>query len=79
MNTEKRTNKGYKIKQSIYDKAMRRASREKGALANLIENVVIAYAYGMSIRAETYDKAGNPEIETVANHTDWPKFLDVKR
>lgn len=41
---EKRVLKGYKIKQSVYDKAMRRAKRDKRPLANLIENFVTDYA-----------------------------------
>lgn len=51
MNAEKRLNKGYKVKNAFYKKAMRRARKEKGTLANLLENVVIAYSYGLDIKA----------------------------
>ena len=58
MNVEKRLNKGYKVKPVFYKKAMSRAKKEKGKLANLLENVVIAYAYGLDIKAISL-KPGN--------------------
>lgn len=51
MINEKRYVRGYKVKPSIYKKAMSRAKKEKGALANIVENVVMAYAYGLDIKA----------------------------
>lgn len=42
---EPRTVKGYKIQDSTYQKAMRRAKREKLELATLVEVWVIAYAH----------------------------------
>jgi hypothetical protein len=48
---EKRLNKGYKVKDSFYKKAKKRADKEGGTLANILENVVIAYSFGMDIRA----------------------------
>jgi hypothetical protein len=44
--TEKRVLKGYKIRQSTYDKAMRRAKKERLALATLIEGWVRNYSNG---------------------------------
>lgn len=78
MNNEKRIVKGYKVKPSIYKKAMQRAKKEKGALANLLENVVMSYAYGLDIKATKYDKAGNEEIEGIRSSKDWPKFITLK-
>lgn len=43
---EKRTNKGYKIHDSVYVKAMRRARKDKKKLARLIESFVLAYSTG---------------------------------
>lgn len=44
---EKRKVKGYKILPSKYNKAMRRAKKEKMPLATLIEDIVTGYADGM--------------------------------
>lgn len=41
---EKRIIKGYKIRESSYKKAMKRASKSKLSLATLIEVWVLAYA-----------------------------------
>lgn len=41
---EKRTIKSYKIKQSVYDKARKRASRKGTSLAKEIEIFVTEYA-----------------------------------
>jgi hypothetical protein len=55
--TEKRKLKGYKIRESIYKKAMRRANKEKTSLAPKIEKWVSAYASGeqVVVLAETVD------------------------
>jgi hypothetical protein len=77
MKDEKRFTRGYKVKPSVYKKAMSRAKREKGKLANLMENVVLAYAYGLDIKAIKYDAFKNEEIETIAPGTDWPKHISI--
>ncbi len=46
MKDEKRVLKGYKIKDSIYKKAMKRARKSKIPLASMVEAIVIAYAEG---------------------------------
>lgn len=46
---EKRVPCSYKVTKRIYDKAMRRAKKEKLPLANLIEKVVDAYAKGYDV------------------------------
>lgn len=51
MKEEKRTPRTYKITESTYKKAMRRAKKEKGPLTRLLENVVDAYAKGCNIMA----------------------------
>lgn len=51
--SEKRLNKGYKVKDKFYQKAKRRADKEGGSLASILECVVIAYSYGMDIVAES--------------------------
>lgn len=75
MANEKRFTRGYKVKPSLYKKAMARAKKEKGTLANLVENAVIAYAYGLDIKATKYDAFKNEEIETLQAVTDWPKYM----
>lgn len=47
----KRYSRSYKATDSVYKNAMRRAKKEKGKLANIVENVVTAYAYGLDIKA----------------------------
>lgn len=74
---EKRFTRGYKVKPSVYKKAMARAKKEKGTLANLLENVVVSYAYGLDIKATKYDNFNNEEIEKVAASNDWPKFITI--
>lgn len=49
MRNEKRVVKGYKVLPSVYNKAMRRAKKEDGKLAQLIEKTVTAYSKGVSI------------------------------
>jgi len=44
--TEKRVLKGYKIKDSIYKKAMKRAKKENHSLSTWIETIVSSYAKG---------------------------------
>ena len=51
---EKRKLKGYKIRPSIYTKAMKRAKKEGGTVANLLECVLIAYTYGLDIKAVNF-------------------------
>lgn len=46
-----RKNRGYKISDENYLAAKERADKEKFPLANIIENVVTAYGYGMDIKA----------------------------
>ena len=46
---EKREIKGYKIKDYIYRKALRRARKEKVPLATRIEEWVCAYAEGLPV------------------------------
>lgn len=48
MNGEKRKNRGYKIVDSVYTKAMRRAKKGKRTVAELVEYFVGAYARGMA-------------------------------
>jgi hypothetical protein len=43
---EKRVLKGYKIRNSIYDKAMKRAKKENTPLATLVEEWIRNYANG---------------------------------
>lgn len=49
--SEKRYTNSYKCTSSVYNKAMRRAKKERGTLSKLIESVVVAYSYGMDIKA----------------------------
>lgn len=46
---EKRANKGYKVANSHYLKAMERAAAEKATLAGMIEMLVINYANGLQV------------------------------
>ena len=46
---EKRILKGYKIKDSVYQKAKKRASKNKVPLATTIENWVTLYSEGHSV------------------------------
>lgn len=56
---------------------MVRAKKEKGSLANLVENVVMCYAYGLDVKVTKYDPAGDEEIEKVLASTEWPKFIKI--
>ena len=49
---EKRELKGYKIKDSIYQKAKRRAKKDKNALSTLVETWVTSYSAGYNIVSE---------------------------
>ncbi len=44
MNTEKRKPRSYKIIDSVYDKASRKAIKNGTTLSNVIEKMVIAYS-----------------------------------
>lgn len=46
---EKRKVRGYKITDSDYNRAMKRAAKEKGKLAKIIETMVIGYSRGYHI------------------------------
>lgn len=50
-NGQPRKQRAYKVKDEFYDKAQKRANKGDATLANLIENVVIAYSFGMDIVA----------------------------
>jgi hypothetical protein len=63
MVTEKRIVRGYKVKPSVYKKAMARAKKEKGKLANLMENVALAYANGLSIKAIRTKENGGTALD----------------
>ena len=47
---EKRVLKGYKIKDSVYCKAMKRSQKDKGHLSTFIEFVVQCYSEGMTFK-----------------------------
>ena len=49
MGNEKRNTRTYKIKDSLYKKAMRRAKKEKYKLANIVEKTIEGYAHGYEI------------------------------
>jgi hypothetical protein len=49
---DKKINKGYRAKESVYQRAMKRAKKDKTTLGALIENVVTAYARGDKIIIE---------------------------
>lgn len=59
-NGQKRRQRAYKVKDEFYQKALDRANKGEGSLANLLENVVIAYSFGMDIHAT---KKTNSNIE----------------
>lgn len=63
MVTEKRIVRGYKVKPSVYKKAMARAKKEKGKLANLMENVAMAYANGLAIKAVKTKENGGTALD----------------
>lgn len=47
--TEKRIPRSYKIADKTYNKAKRRAKREKSAVANLVEGWITAYSEGYTV------------------------------
>lgn len=55
-----------------------RAKKENGSLSNLVENAVMAYAYGMDIKVTKY-VTGNEEIETVQASTNWPRYITLAK
>lgn len=64
---EKRIVRGYKCAETPYRKAMLRAIKEKTTLANLLEDVVVAYSKGETI--EIGDKSSD-RIEEYINQRD---------
>lgn len=60
-----RKSHSYKCKDVFYDKSMKRASKEAGSLANLIECVVIAYSSGMNIVAQKNTDTGGKKYITL--------------
>jgi hypothetical protein len=42
----KRNQRAYRIADKPYNKAMKRAAKEKTTVANLVENIITAYADG---------------------------------
>lgn len=58
---EKRSQRAYKIPKSIYDKAVKRASKEDKNVANIVEGVLYAYAMGSaSIRFQDVEEYIHP-------------------
>ena len=53
MGNEKRKPRAYKVTDVAYEKAMKRAQKENGHLANLIENVILLYGGGANLKAMT--------------------------
>jgi len=53
-----RNTHSYKCKDIFYNKAKKRATKEKASLVKLIECVVVAYSHGMDIVARN-----NPDIK----------------
>jgi hypothetical protein len=51
-----RNSHSYKCKDIFYNKAKKRATKEKGSLTKLIECVVVAYSHGMRIVAQSGDE-----------------------
>lgn len=64
---DKRYTNSYKCTSSAYNKAMRRAKKEKGTLSKLIELVVIAYGYGMDIKAHKKLQNGASALDIFSN------------
>ena len=64
---EKRYTNSYKCTSKVYNKAMRRAKKEKGYLSSLIEAVVIAYSYGMDIKAHKKLQNGASALDIFSN------------
>lgn len=60
MATEKRKHRAYKIVDAAYNKAMKRAQKNKTPLSNIVENIVTSYGEGylieISIRKVTTKK-----------------------
>ena len=50
MKDEKRIIRTYKVKPSIYKKAMRRARKDGTTVSNLLEDVLTGYSSGLEIR-----------------------------
>lgn len=54
---EKRKCRTYKITDSVYLKAMKRAKKEKVPLAPMLETLVTAYSNGVAIKIEETETA----------------------
>ena len=52
---EKRKVRGYKITDTAYGKAMKKAAKHKYPLAKLIENIVSAYGEGAVVSATKFE------------------------
>ena len=65
--SEKRYTNSYKCTSIAYNKAMRRAKKEKGTLSKLLELVVIAYGYGMDIKAHKKLENGASALDVFSN------------
>lgn len=55
---EARKARSYKVTDKHYFKALKRAEKEKGHLANILENVVMAYSEGLVIKAVKKQEKG---------------------
>lgn len=77
MKAEKEKNKrypnSYKCTSDAYNKAMRRAKKEKGTLSKLIECVVVAYAQGMDIKAHKNLDNGGSVLDLFSNIVGTPE------
>lgn len=72
-----RNSHSYKCKDIFYKKASKRATKEAGSLANLIECVVVAYSSGIDIVAQNNKDGGCGKYitldEVVASYKLKPK------
>lgn len=60
MATDKKTVRSYRVSESTYKKANKRARKDGSTLAAIIENVVVAYARGLDIKAvKSYPGGGH--------------------
>lgn len=76
--TEKRKQCAYKVRGSFYEKAKTRARKESGTLANLLENVVIAYSYGLDIKAISLKSGSGSAVDIFAEDFA-EKVLAIKK
>lgn len=54
MKDEKRIPRSYKLRASVYKKAMKRAKKEETTLAQIMEEVAIMYSEGKQLQATGY-------------------------